>query len=84
MLALLVGLAMWAGSKSAIHEIAALVSFLIGWVLIVGGAILGAMLNIGRQICERLPQPRAKIAPAPAPDVEPAIPAPRQVNPKSS
>lgn len=86
-IAMLAGIVIWAGSKSAIHEIAALVSFLIGWLLFVGAALLSAILNVGRQICERLPKPRtapppyAHPAPVPPPAPEPTIPAPRQVNP---
>ena len=50
------GVVVWSGSKSAIHEIEALVTFLIGWILIVGGAILGVLGDIRGLLSARLPK----------------------------
>ena len=85
LLALLGGLGIWAGSKSAVHEIAALVTFLIGWVTIIGGSILFMLSRLAELMAEtrdRLPKPRTVPTPmAPTPVAAPTIPAPRQVNP---
>lgn len=72
-IAFLFGLILFWGANGAIHQIAGLVSMLIGAVLLAGGAVNSSINRSGNRICDTLVATRKEPAELPATTEQPEL-----------